>query len=120
MPAQRRRGQQDTGEHLQSRSAIPVRPRGSDGRGHVAVWATQSGDADAGGNGARVFDTGGTDRIFARIVSTDAQANLADQPMAVDVTAALVDQDGSERLSLARSDFPARLAFSLGAASGSG
>lgn len=82
------------------------------------------GDATAqlsDGNIVTVWDQDiNTGEIFARIVSPDALANLEDQPMPVDVTAALVDQDGSESLSVTLSGFPAGATFNLGAAIGSG
>ncbi|WP_370312066.1 VCBS domain-containing protein [Sagittula sp.] len=69
----------------------------------VNVWSTEIGAGE----------------IFSTLTSLPEGYTTEDQPVPVNLAAALTDTDGSETLSITLSGFPAGATFSLGAASGS-
>ncbi len=69
----------------------------------VNVWSTEIGAGE----------------IFSTLTSLPEGYTTEDQPVPVNLAAALTDTDGSETLTITLSGFPAGATFSLGAASGS-
>ena len=71
----------------------------------VSTWRSNTNNSEVF---VRVMDIGGG----------DTGGSLEDEPMPIDLSASLVDTDGSETLSLELSGFPAGATFNLGAAEG--